>query len=72
MLPKPKHDYGYTKEQILQICRERKIHHAKFWSAFGVNTCAVDKEMGTIYYPCDVERALYQLGSKDGRFHSWD
>jgi hypothetical protein len=72
MLPIPEHEYGYTKKQVLQICRERKIHHKKFWLAFGVNTCAVDKEMGIIYYSVDVERTLYELGSKDGRFHCWD
>jgi hypothetical protein len=72
MLPKPEHEYGYTRKQILQICKDRKIHHKKFWSAFGVNTCAVDEKLGTIYYPCDVERALYNLGQKDGVNHLWD
>lgn len=72
MLPKPEHEYGYTKKQVLQICRERKIHHKKFWSAFGVNTCMFDKKLGVIYYPCDVERTLYKLGHKDGVNHLWD
>ena len=72
MLPTPQHPYGYTKKQILQICRERKIHHATFWKAFGVNTCTVDDKLGTIYYPVDVKKALYELGHKDGEYSAWD
>lgn len=71
-LPKPAHKYGYTGEQVKQICRERKIHHKTFSKAFGANTVAVDKKLGVIYYPCDVERALYQLGKQDGVNHQWD
>ena len=72
MLPKPEHPYGYTKRQVLQICRERKIHHATFWQIFGVNTCAIDKKLGVIYYPVDVKRALYELGHEDGEYAPWD
>lgn len=71
-LPIPIHPYGYTRKQVLQICRERKIHHKKFWSAFGVNTCAVDEKLGTIYYVCDVEKTLWSLNKKDGKYHVWD
>lgn len=31
-----------------------------------------DKKMGTIYYRCDIERALAKLGNKDGVAHLWD
>lgn len=72
MLPQPIHKYGYTKEQVLQICRERKIHHKKFWAAFGVNTCMLDKKLGVIYYPCDIERTLFNFGQKDGINRLWD
>ena len=72
MLPYPNSKYGYTKEEVLAICRERKIHHAKFWKAFGVNTCMVEKDGSLIYYVCDVERALHILGNKDGVDHIWD
>lgn len=72
MLPKPKHEYGFTRDQVLEICRERKIHHKTFWKAFGINTCLRDEKMGTIYYRCDIERALANLGKKDGVFHAWD
>jgi len=72
MLPKPDHKYGYTKKQVLQICRERKIHHATFWKAFGCNTCILDEKLGIIHYPCDVKRALFELGDKDGEFSEWD
>lgn len=72
MLPKPEHKYGYTKKQIMKICKDRKISVAIFWEEFGVNTCMVDKKLGIIYYPCDVEKTLYHLGHKDGVNHLWD
>ena len=72
MLPKPKHRLGYSKEEVLKICRERKIHHATFWKAFGVNTCSLAEDGKPRYYVCDVERALYDLGQKDGKYHQWD
>jgi hypothetical protein len=72
MLPKPKHLYGYTEEQVLQICKERKIHPATFWKVFGVNTVTVDDKLEIIYYPVDVKRALYELGHADGEYSEWD
>jgi len=72
MLPKPEHLMGYTKRQVLQICQERKIHPKKFWSAFGVNTVAIDDKLGVIYYPVDVKKVLYELGDKDGEYSAWD
>jgi len=72
MLPNPKDPNGYTKEEILVICRERKIHHMTFWKAFGINTCMIKKDGTLIYYQCDVESALYSLKSKDGVAHLWD
>lgn len=72
MLPEPDLKYGHSKEQVLRICRERGIHYKKFWSAFGVNTCAIDEEGRTCFYTCDIERALYKLGCKDGVYHLWD
>ena len=71
-LPKPKHKYGYTGIQINQICKAKNIDTYVFWETFGVNSCMLDKKLGTIYYPCDVERALYQLKDKDGKWHEWD
>lgn len=62
MLKDPKDDLGYTREEILAICRERKIHHKRFWKAFGVNTVAVADDGTLRYYPVDVERALWKLG----------
>ena len=72
MLPKPEHDSGYTQKQIKEICAERGITDDEFEEAFGVNTCLLDDKLGVIYYPCDVERALYKLGKKDGKYHLWD
>ncbi len=72
MLPTPKDPDGYTKEEILAICRERKIHYRTFWKVFGCNTCLLAKDNTIRYYQCDVERALCELGNKDGKFHEWD
>lgn len=70
-LPKPKDKRGYTTEEINLICKERKISNKRFNDAFGVNTCGYDGKT-CYFYPCDVERALYNLGNKDGKFHIWD
>jgi hypothetical protein len=72
MLPKPKGQYGYTQDELKQICKDRGISFKKFNSIFGVNTVAVDKSGKINYYVCDVERTLYELGNKDGCFHCWD
>ena len=71
MLPKPHGKYGYLKEQIKEICEARNIPLQSFWEVFGTNTVAVvNKEYN--YYPCDVEKALHELGAEDGKWHSWD
>lgn len=72
-LPKPKHRYGYPSSQLNRLLKIWKIPEKVFAQAFGVNTCAIDDKTGEIiYYVCDVERALYQLGHKLGRNHLWD
>lgn len=74
-LPKPKSDIGFSREEILEICRSQKIHHKTFWKAFGINTVGVEVVNGkneARMYVCDVERALYQLGKSGGKFHDWD
>ncbi len=63
---------GYTKQEILSICKDLKIHHKSFWKAFGVNTVAVGADGTSRYYTCDIERALYQLGKPAGVNHIWD
>jgi hypothetical protein len=72
MLPEPKGQYGYTKQELQQICVDRGITFKKFNSVFGVNTVAIDDNGEINYYECDVERTLYKLGHKDGKFHMWD
>jgi len=72
MLKPPKDSLGYIKEEILAICRERKISIKKFNEAFGVNTCSVGKDGKPRYYLCDVEKTLYELGNKDGKYHEFD
>jgi hypothetical protein len=71
-LPKPEHKYGYTSKQIGEICQKVGATREEFGEAFGVNTCAIDPELGTIYYPVDVERALWRLKKPGGRYHIWD
>ncbi len=72
-LPKPKHKLGYPSSQLDEILVELKINIDDFSSAFGVNTCALDETTNeTIYYPCDIERALYKLKHKLGKNWLWD
>ena len=71
-LPKSKDSLGYTRQEILDIIKPLGIHHKKFWKAFGVNTVGVAEDGTSRYYQCDVERALWSLGAKDGKFHLWD
>ena len=72
MLPNPKDKLGYTENEIISICKKRKINIKDFNKAFGVNTAAIGKDNTSRYYRCDVERALNVLGHKDGKFHMWD
>lgn len=72
MLPESKNPIGYTKKELQKICKERKITLRDFNKAFGVNTCGIDKNGEILYYQCDVERTLYDLGHKDGIWHEWD
>jgi hypothetical protein len=71
-LPTPNHPYGYPSSQLAEILKELKISKQKFEKAFGVNTCSMSETGETIYYPCDVERALYKLGHKLGINNMWD
>lgn len=70
-LPKPAHKYGYTHEQLQKIKRKAGITDEQFSEAFGANTCVHDEKLGTIFYKCDIERALWKLG-KGGKAHAWD
>jgi len=70
-IPDPADPLGYTNEEILAICKKRKIKPKAFNKEFGVNTCAVGKDGKPRYYLCDIERALYNLG-KGGKYHEWD
>lgn len=72
MLNLPKDPRGYTIQELRQICKERKIPFYKFDNAFGVNTAIMAEDGTPRYYRCDVERALWRLKDKDGRYHDWD
>jgi hypothetical protein len=72
-LPKPDHEYGYSKPYLESWLKSQKINKKKFWEAFGRgNTCTFDEKLGTIVYPVDVEKALFELGHKAGLNHLWD
>jgi hypothetical protein len=72
-LPKPPHEIGYTRHEVAEICQELEIDLSDFWEAFGINTCSMCDKCGRVlYYRCDVEAALYQLGHPLGEPHLWD
>lgn len=71
-LPKPKHELGYPASQLKTILKELHISLKAFDKAFGVNTCSLSETGETIYYVCDIEKALYILGNKLGKNYLWD
>jgi len=72
-LPEPLHEYGYPISQLRQILKDLNISDKDFDDSFGVNTCTFDEKFEeVIIYQCDVERALYKLGHKFGKYHEWD
>ena len=71
-LPPSKNKYGYTKQEILSILRSLKISHKKFWSKFGVNTCALVDNV-ILYYHCDILSTIYCcLENRDKTEMEWD
>jgi len=72
MLKPSKNPLGYTQEELKQICKERKIKFKDFNIAFGRNTVAIGDDGKPRFYRCDVEKALWTLKHKDGKFHLWD
>ena len=72
MLPKSKNKHGYTRVEMDTICEQYGITKAKFYKTLGINTGMIDKKGNFLTYSCDVERALHQLGIKDGVYHPWD
>lgn len=71
-MKKPKDPLGYQDFEIKKICDERGIAEKDFNKAFGVNTVAIGKDGKGRYYVCDVERALWKLKAKGGKYHEWD
>ena len=72
MLKPSKDPLGYTKKELISICKKRNINLNDFWEAFGINTCSIGEDGKPRYYRCDVERALWILNQKDGKQHAWD
>jgi len=72
MLPTPRNPIGYSKEELEDICKKRGISLSVFDKTFGINTCGMAHDGSILYYVCDVERTLYKLRSKDGKYHAWD
>lgn len=67
-------NYGFTNKEILSLLRELKIHHKTFWKKFGDgNTCALDESGETLYYLCDVFKAIQLIKEKrEMRVEEWD
>ena len=72
MLTPSKDPLGYTQKELISICEKRNVDLNAFWAAFGCNTCSVGEDGKPRYYLCDVEKALWILNKKDGKYHSWD
>lgn len=72
VLPSPDAPYGHTQEQVERICKDLGIDLDLFWTAWGVNTVAIDDLGRTNYYTCDIEKALWKLKQPGGKFHLWD
>ena len=73
-LPPSKYEYGYTRQEVLDIIRPLKIHHKKFWKKFGVNTCSLHPDTGeSLAYACDIITAIRCCQEKrDKTFFEWD
>lgn len=71
MIPKSKSKNGYTADEIKRICKDRKIKLKDFNIAIGVNTGIIENGK-LLTYKCDIEKALWNLKHKDGKFHTWD
>jgi hypothetical protein len=72
MLKDPKDKRGYTRKELEKIRKRYNIKKKVFYDALGVNTCMLNEKGEALTYKCDVERALYNLDIKDGKFHLWD
>lgn len=70
-LPPAKSKLGYSRKELLKICRERKIPMKMFWKSLGCGTRAIENGEER-YYTCDVEMALYKLNANGGKWHMWD
>lgn len=57
-LPKPAHKWGYTDEQIKEICKKLGVTRRKFFKNSYAHTCSRDPELGFITYSIHVENAF--------------
>ena len=71
-LPKPLNRYGYPSSQLIEIITLLDLNSEEFFNALGTNTCVLSNKEEVVYYPCDVENALYKLGHKLGKYTKWD
>jgi len=72
LIPDSKDPSGYSNEEINKILKDNNLNLEEFWPAFGICTCLITTKGEYRYYKCDVERALYKMGSKLGKDHLWD
>ena len=71
-LLEPENPMGYTNAEIKKICKDLKIKIKDFNMAFGINTCTMDENGKSLFYKCDIERALWILSKPGGVHHIWD
>lgn len=67
-----KYEIGFTSLEIKELLEKYKIDSEKFYTALGVNTCAViDGE--TVTYHCDIEKGLRcVLENRQQNIMEWD
>jgi len=73
-LPKPKDPRGFTRKEIIGLCRKSGIKIRDYDDNFGVNTCAFDEKTNTVFhYPVDVEITFAKcLGYRKVSPLEWD
>lgn len=61
-LPKPDHEYGYTKPTVEKILRERNCLVENFWEWMGGQTMGLTEDNVPIVYECDLWKYLNRGG----------
>lgn len=65
-LPEPAHKFGYTSEQIDEICKNLGVKREEFFKDDFIYTACLDPELGLITYARHVENSFYNIQRKRG------